>query len=572
MNPNAIKSICHLIHRKANIVIALSLFILTLVTVQSMHISYNTAGSGIQRMKQPGKRISKAGIDKEGIPLEKPMILASTMHCFLLGYTPMEDLDLGQAVEKNSELVDDWKYWPPTDQTLRAWFSSRIVGKLNSGAVGMKVELDNANEAGIDALGVLISGNHLPNSKFARSYKLLAEAATNNSVKIFPDLWIFDNPSDKYSYAKKYGMSVKALMDEYPDAFLKVDGKFVVGLGSPLNYGIKLREKKGMWYWKEFKPFFDAWGGTDSLYLLLNMFHYVPEDIDQSGWGEVFNALTVWGARLGWGDLNVDTVIDYVQERYAKPIMWPLNSSYYTSGHQGLTMAETLGMSRFIDQWRKARSKGANHLMVQTWNDFSEDHSISESNLRGKTIMEILKYLSYWFKHDSPAYLDHESIFLFHHPQLVNAAITEGTRRGSDPDWHMTPMSDYLHTVTILKEPAILKLELAEQTWTSNIIPAGLHEWLVYVPSLRKSLGLKRLAYVRTGSYPSTDRDRDVTIAKQFHSGTPELSVIRDGYTVFRLKSHVPIEDRVRFENLAMAGSMAKNYPNQKTELMKDSS
>ncbi|MEK6796329.1 MAG: endo-1,3-alpha-glucanase family glycosylhydrolase [Spirochaetota bacterium] len=507
--------------------------------------------------------IELSGVDamsegmKKPIAREKPMVVASTMHCFMLGSLPMQDQEPGTAVSTNTELVEDWNYWPQTDKTYRPWFSKRIVGELNSGVQGMTIELDNAKEAGIDALGILISGHHVPQSKFTPTYRLLAKAAESHSVKIFPDLWTVGNPSNKYDYATNYGQGVKALMDEYPNAFMKVGDKFVIGLGCPLNYGLALKEKMGAWTWDEFKPFFDAWGNTNSFYFILDMFHYEPADLEPSGWGSVFNTITFWGARLGWGDMNGDIVMDTAQKQYAKPIMWPLNSSYYTSGHRNPNMAETLGLCRFIDQWRKALAYKANHLMIQTWNDFGEDHAVSECNLRGKTLMEMIRYFSDWLKGGSAPAPAQEKIFLFHHRQLVDATITESTRRGHDSDWHVTPVSDYLHVVTILKSPAKLTLTLGGLSWESKQVPAGLHEWLVYVPSKRTEPGTNKMSYVRSGSYPVSSDFREVTIAERFEAGVPEASVVRGVKTVFSVKSHVPLVDTIRFENLAMVGTMA---------------
>ena len=94
------------------------------------------------------------------------------------------------------------------------------------------------------------------------------------------------------------------------------------------------------------------------------------------------------------------------------------------------SMAETLGVSRYCDQWRRAIAQHTAFTAVQTWNDFSEDHGITDSNYRGRTLIALTRYFTDWYHAGTPPTITREQVYLFHHRQLTGARLA---LRGQPP-------------------------------------------------------------------------------------------------------------------------------------------
>jgi len=219
-------------------------------------------------------------------------------------------------------------------------------------------------------------------------------------------------------------------------------------------------------------------------------------------------------------------------------------------------MAEDLGVSRMCDGWRNAIHLKTPFVQIQTWNDFSEDHNITESNYRGETLINLTRYFADWYHTGKKPGVKREQVFLFHHRQLIDAKLTESTILAHNDQWHKAPSSNYLNVVTILDKPANITLSAGEKTWT-NFAPAGLHEWLVYVPSPKTEPGPLHEAYVRpdNSSYPISDSNRTVTVADCIPGGVPCVRIERNGQTIGTLTSRCALADEGRWQDLAMIGT-----------------
>ena len=475
------------------------------------------------------------------------IVWAHYMHCFVLGGIEQ------RIVPPAAAAVEDFANWPPTEQTMRPWWSARLAPLAKAGPEAVKADLDLAHQAGLDAVGLLISQTHLPHSQYADAMHMLAAVAATHQVKVIPDLWgwTLEDTPEKMTL---YGQHVKALMDEHPDAFLKYQGKWVISFGAPLGYGRAVAKDKGTYFteWEVGRHFFDAWGGPEGFYKLLDA-SWDVSDLT-GGWGDNSDAFYQWDAGLGWGDPQNQAVAD-AAAKYGKAICWPIDTTYYGGRKACESMAEDLGVTRMSDQWRRAIGLHAPRAVAQTWNDFSEDHCITETNYRGRTLIELTRYYSDWFHTGAPPPVREEKVYLFHHRQLVHATLTAATILAHNDKYHICPTTDYLGVVTLLQRPGQVRLRVGQASW-EIAAPAGWHEWLVYVPSEKKEMGALREAYNHGAeSYPVSTDWRTVTVATAIPAGRPRAAVLREGQIVGSVVSRADLAGEGRFQDLCMVGT-----------------
>ncbi|MDR3708348.1 MAG: endo-1,3-alpha-glucanase family glycosylhydrolase [Capsulimonadaceae bacterium] len=479
---------------------------------------------------------------------DRPLVIAHTMHCYLLGFSPE-----GAPAGSDPDSVDNW---PPHEQDNRTAWASSIAGLNNQGKAGILHEFEMAHDAGLDAFALLVGTDHLPRSQFAAGMKCLAEVAQTDRVKIMPDLWAYkgwDNMSDEQ--IRNYGQRVKDFMDAYPDAFLKRDGKWMINMGNAFGWG----RGRGYGEWAHARHFFDPWAGTNKFYITLNIWFEDPSLLE-GGWGNAVDAFGMWTGDLGWGDQDQRGayILPNIAKTYGKQVIWPIHTTYYGFRPQSHAMAENLGVTSFCDLWRRAITAKMPFVQVQTWNDFSEDHAITDTNLRGRSMLILNRYFADWYHDGKPPAVSTERVFLFRRRQLARAALSQATVLAENLSWRKTPTVDYLNVVTILKRPAKITLNDGTGKWQIDA-PRGLHEWLVYAPSPRTAPGQEHEAYTRAdgSSYPVTTPERTVTSVEAIPSATPEVSVMRKGATVLSVRSKMPLLDTARWQDLSTIGDMA---------------
>lgn len=478
----------------------------------------------------------------------KPIVYAHYMHCFILGGGPPQHTFIREGVE-------DFAHWPPSETTCMPWWSARLAPLVQSGAEAVRMDFDMAQEAGLDALSLLIGDKHLPGSPWAPGMRLAAQVASTHQVKLIPDLWDSLKDPTREDFVR-YGESVKALMDEYPEAFLKYRGKWLLHLGNPMRYGRANADRHGFLQWEDYSAFFEPWGGPQAFYLVVNH-PWDPADAE-TGWGQAVDAFCMWLTSVGWGCRQTEILLD-LAATYDKQICWPVCATWF-GGHPGPTgLAEGLGISRLSDQWRRALDIRPALVQVHSWNDFTEDHYLTESNYRGRTLIELTRYFAAWFHTGEPPGIEKEKVFLFHHRQLIEATISEATIVPINHAYRVTPTTDYLNVVTMLKEPATVRLQLNDLSWELAEVPAGLHEWLVYVPSPRTERGPDNQAWNQgPESYPESSDYRTVTVTKALEAGTPIVQVLREGLPVMTVASRTGLAGEARWYDWSLIGTMAE--------------
>ncbi len=208
--------------------------------------------------------------------------------------------------------------------------------------------------------------------------------------------------------------------------------------------------------------------------------------------------------------------------------------------------------------WRQAIEADSKYIMLQTWNDLSEDSSIMPESNHGWAFFELNKYYSKWFHTGKEPAVEKEKILFFHHPQMASGVkVPEGHMQMVDhnfiknPDVPVTPPTDYIGVVAFLKAPAIISVQLSNTVIAKQDFPAGVHSWLAYKPA-QYAVEKKW-----TDVYPEESNWLSVTILdKPFTDSYVYLSVHRDNDRIGLFRSQRPIVEAAARSDMTVIGNV----------------
>ena len=495
---------------------------------------------------------------RKSIP-DRKFVYAHAMQCFLLGGIP-EGFAHSYASDAKTE---DFAAWPPSaGPGCRTWWSERLTPFVHQPTLeAARLDLDCAEKAGLDAMGILVYPGCLStDNPWHGGIERMCAAAESHAVKIFFDLWGTFPPSwtreAKTLYTAEHGRMLKALFDRYPKAWLRVNGKIAFQFGRDLvQYGQKASDYKAFW---------QALGGRENYYLVCTLMDSRAHNFF-NGWEQCGDLSTFWCVHCGWGDKNVDWVLDPIRKDRNDRLAWGVSRGYSRANFGGRIdagcLTEGFGACRFIDNWLEAIGRDCAAVYVQSWNDMGEDHHILESNFLGDSFIRLDGYLAAWFKTGREPSVAEEKLLMFHRRHLVDAKMeTHPGRDPQHPSWSSAPLCDYVHVVSLLKQPGDLELTLGDETLRLANVGAGLRDWLVVVPRKKEHGGNHPFwngdSYVKTLPF-DTDR-RHVTNVKAIPACTPVVRLIRGGQTSLEVTSRTGIADSFRFHCFNVVGSVSK--------------
>jgi hypothetical protein len=462
-------------------------------------------------------------------------VYAHMMHCFIYGETPVH---LGS---------EDWANWTQHEFDDPSWWPESMAPASNAGVSSVRVDLAMGQAAGLDAFAVF-TGDNKPFWKiFGPGLYDLASVAEGTPVKIMPDLW--PHPAMTPADVAVYGQEVKAWIDSHPGAFATRNGKWMLSLGGVLNN--KAISPAA------FNSFYDAWGsdGRSKFYVIAEPL--AAQQAEAAAWAPYVDAITSWRVSSSWsGGIQADW-LPRATASYGRDLSWPVIIAFSpTHADQAVrAYAEDLGMSLYIDLWRKAMTNGSQLVQIETWNDFGEDSAITDTNVRGRSIIDLTAYFSEWAHTGRVPEITQERVFLFHRRQLVDTQYTDATKVGNTPSWAShTPSTDWINVVTMLKTPATITATDGTTRWSTNV-PAGLHEWLLYVPStVVGPTTATGAAYLHYDSYPVTSPTRTVTRIRKLTPGVPGVEVVRDGKTLVQGMSRTGWQATAKWQDMSVIG------------------
>jgi len=457
------------------------------------------------------------------------------MHAYAAGYMWDKASNYrSTALRTNSE---DKVGWPENEFVERTWWSARMAAFAHSGDAGMAEDFKLAHRAGLDAFALLINEKHLPQSAFSAAINAVAKMAETDSIKVIPDMW--GAPATPEGWTQ-YGTTIKAFMDQHPGAFLTYQGKFVISITVPYA-GPAMQ-------WQNFSRFFDAMGGTSKYYIIADT--TTGTAAINSDFARHVNAYTYWTATWGWGDKDPFGVTGVARSNGIAQVA-SVHPAYFGGRKGAESGAECLGSCTFTDQWKNAILNGSPFTEVQTWNDFSEDHCITETNYRGDALIDLNNYWVQYYKQGFPPQIPKDKLFLFHHRQKVNPELSEATIHTQNGDWHHTPFVDCVSVVSMLTRPGEVAARVGRTVWRIQA-PAGYHEWLIYVPDPVNSKNAAKMAYTRSDSYPVSTAERTVTVVREMPYGEVEAVVARGGREEVKLNSKYNIDGKAKWQDLSL--------------------
>lgn len=490
---------------------------------------------------------------------DRRFVFAHAMPCFLIGGIPK---GFAHSYPPDAK-TEKFAHWPPAaGPGVRTWWSERLTPHVNEQTISSaRMDLDCAEQAGLDALGLLVYPGCLsPDNPWNKGLRLMMEAARTHKVKVMFDLWGTFPPSWSREaielYTAEHGKRLKAWMDEFPEAFLKINGKIALSFG------------RDMTQWGQnadyYEKFFEALGGRDKYYLVVTLMDSRAHNVF-NGWEKFGDLSTMWFVHTGWGDKVLDYVLSPLKARGEKTC-WGVSPGYYRANFNDMKpdagcVTEGYGACKLADDWRDAIRRGAGAVYVQSWNDMGEDHHILESNFRGDTFIQINRYFADWFRTGKAPEIEKEKILLFHRRHLKDAAL-EGKTGGlaDNPSWSSAPITDYVEVVTMLKNPGDVKVKLGAREFMLKDVQPGLHEWLLLVPVKKDHKG--NMPYWNKGSYKVTrpfDTDfRKVTELDKLEACVPEATVSRGGKEMLKVVSRTGLPDKFKFQTLSVVGSVSE--------------
>lgn len=451
-----------------------------------------------------------------------PIVFAHYMHCYVLGFYAPTDTRISQ-----SQAVGDLRNWPPRSQES-SWYAPDLAALGAAGKTGVEKEFALLSAAGVGAVGLLISPSHLPSSQFAAGLHMVAEVAAHSNTKIILELW--GNPwAEDYA---RYGSTVHEFVQAHPNAFAFREGKPILVFAFDPNQSPQVHSPLTS-PTAAIADFLVSWGGRQDVYMMTYL-PYALRTALTSPMVQLSDAVDVWTPEDDWSARHSNVVFD-VGQRLHKDVAFPVSPSFYQrrSGQAPMEYGNSFGAARYLDAWRQAIAKRPPFVNIQTWNDFSEDSAILPTNTAGYAWLHLTSYFARWLRDNREPAIETERIMLFHPKQLVAANLASAADRVSNPKWrHGSPTVDYINVVTMLQQPATIRVHLGTQTWERRV-DAGVRDWVIYVSNSPETNSSQTVL-------PTPSEFRYVTVAQEFQADVPILEITTNARTIEKLISKMP--------------------------------
>jgi Glycosyl hydrolase family 71 len=453
------------------------------------------------------------------------IVFAHYMHCYILGHF------VGTMPSNPSNLAS----WPPSEMYARSWWPNSL-NNIAQNRTAESIDLSLASTAGIDVFSVLISPTNIQStSAYLPGLTQLAQAASSTKTKLIPDIWFDEStppcsaafPCDAASWSG-FGTNVQTWMNANPSAFYKQNGKWVIVI-NPLNGNSAT--------YSQFVHFFDPWGGLVNFIILARTDSGIDQSTWQtSGWSSAAQYTDMWSTGDQWGSTDYQTLL--IQAGFnPTPLAWPAHSFSFFFRPGVAFIAENFGVSNIVDQWKYAISNSIPFADLQSWNDFTEDHAITQTNTKGQTLIHITRYFSDWFKTGKQPTITKDRIFLFYRRQLTTTTLTNATQTALI----YPQITDCISVVSMLTQPGTLHLRDGSLK-VSLSVPAGFHEWLVYAPT-------------SANPFPTSSATRTVTGVTSIPASLPSLTLTRNSTAVATVTGPAAIASTAQWQDMSMVGA-----------------
>jgi hypothetical protein len=320
-------------------------------------------------------------------------------------------------------------------------------------AKDMRDEVRQAMAAGLDGFAVDILS--VGTGNWRRTLELLRaahEVSPSFKVLLMPDMTAMGRSQTPESLAR-----TMKLLAEFPAAMRLPDGRLVV---SPF----KAEEKSTQW-WSRFLGEMRTTQQTPVAFVptFLNWTQYADEfapiSYGFSTWGNsnpAFNVSAGTNAARAHGLGKIWMAPVRVQD--VRP-----RSGVYEEPENTTTIRQT---------WTTAVTGGADWVVLNTWNDYSEGTSFAPSAHHGWSFLDISTYYLAWWRTGRRPTVVRDAIYLTHRVQPHAARPTFPQQLLMTPPRDSTPPRDTVEALVFLARPATVTLRMGthEYRWDA---PAG---------------------------------------------------------------------------------------------------
>lgn len=487
--------------------------------------------------------------EASAIEAETRVVYAHHMHCYVFGAIEADDVRTSHP-----ESVRELEGWPPIALESQ-WFSAERSGRAAAGAVSLQNDFADAERSGIDAFALLLAPGDLRNSRFKTALHLMGMVAEHQKVKLIPELWADSTSEDM----RAFGAQVKSFMDAHPGAILKRGGRPMIAIAS--GYDNADDHKPTEIAARHLDDLLAELGGKDNLYIIGYGINFARDTAIESTASPIIsasNAIAMWAPQDDLSGRQAIASLNYAQS-VRKPYAFPVSPAFYQrrAGKTPWEYSVDYGAAHYIDGWMRAIESRSSFVNIQTWDDFSENTAINDSNTAGRSWLELTRYLASWFKSGEPPFVERELAFLFHPKQLASARLDQNDARVHSPRFrHRGGLADYIDVVTILKMPAEVTLTNGRGIWSFSA-PAGLHEFTIYAPaqmlgSIVQGFESRPDGFVRSSAF------REVKRVRAFDPSAPVVQLARNGRQLLRLESRIGYLNRGVFQDLSVIGDVGE--------------
>jgi hypothetical protein len=484
---------------------------------------------------------TSARSDPENRQSNMPVVFAHYMHCYVPG-----------SFDPSDPHVRDYRslYEPASSPPLEVesqWFSKEVAETVADGPMATRADFARMEHAGLDAAGLLVAPHHLPDSRFARALHMAAEVAETSAVKIIPELW-FDAPETNFD---DYGRNLAAFLRAHPGAQKLHHGKpvFLISEQVPDGGSAAAREATK----DKLDRLFASWGGRDGVELIVNL-GFGDKSVQRNSFAQLADVIGMWTPQDDWTSLHSRGVV-HAAEAIGKDYAYPVSLGFYQrrAGQPPWEYGNSFGAARFIDAWSRILKLKPKFVEIETWNDFSEDTAIVPTNTHGSTFLHLTRYFVDQLR-SGAAEIGAERAMVFHPRQIAEARLETPKATVKNYAWrHGSPIVDYVDVVTLLKEPARVRVKVGTGIWEREV-PAGLHELLLIsqLPKVRV-----RGDDVRVGadSLPQSGDPREAIRITTFEAAVPEVELERDRKVIFRVVSRAGFANHGPYQDLTVIGT-----------------
>jgi hypothetical protein len=467
-----------------------------------------------------------------------PIVFTHYMHCYVSGAINSED-----AAVKYYKSRPGSASAPPLNVESQ-WFLSDIIADDIGGQKATDADFALMGSIGINAAGLLISPTHLPSSAFARALHMAARSAEKSSVKIIPELWFDATTTDP----DVYGREIANFLHVHPNSGLSLGGKQIVLLSYlAKDASTSFNESSARDY---LDRLFNHFGGRERVFLISNL-PFGSDDIDVAPFAKFSDALGAWTPQDDWLDRSASKISEVVTAA-GKDFVQPIAQAFYQRrrGKPPWEYGNSFGSIRLTDAWRRAIKNRPKFIEIETWNDFSEDTDLRPSNVHGFAYMYIVKYFIDLLK-NGHIEIEKEHMIIFHPRQSVEAKLDDAKATCKNHSWrHIAPMCDYICIVTMLNEPAKIRVRIGAAVLESNVT-SGFNESLFINKRAAQNISGEEVESINA-SYPINGPGRNVQFVDENFGNISEVSLLMAGRVITNTDENVSLTSKSAYCDLTV--------------------